>query len=85
MKIIYSPLFARQYKSLNSSLKLIAEKKEIVFRANPFDARLKTHKLQGRLKDFWAFSLDRKNRIVFEFGEQGTVYFHSVGDHSIYQ
>ena len=66
-------------------LKLIAEKKEVLFRANPFDARLKTHKLQGRLKDFWAFSLDRKNRIIFEFGERGTVHFLSVGDHSIYQ
>lgn len=85
MKIVYSPQFARQYKSLPMRLKLIAEKKEAVFRANPFDGRLKAHKLQGRLKDFWAFSLDRKNRVIFEFGERGMVFFHSVGGHSIYQ
>lgn len=85
MKIVYSPQFARQYRDLPLNLKLIAEKKETIFRANPFDTRLKTHKLKGRLKNFWALWLDRKNRIIFEFGEQATVYFHSVGDHSIYQ
>ncbi|MBI5815407.1 MAG: type II toxin-antitoxin system YoeB family toxin [Nitrospinae bacterium] len=85
MKIVYSPLFARQYKNLPENIKVIAEEKEVVFRSNPFDPRLKPHKLHGRLRDFWAFSLDRKHRIIFEFGEQGTVYFHSVGDHSIYK
>ena len=66
------------------SLKLLAEKKEKVFKTDPFHPSLKTHKLQGKLGEFWSFSIDYKNRIIFEFAEDNTVYFHSVGDHSIY-
>lgn len=85
MCIIYSSKFAREYKKLPKKVKLIAEKKEIIFRGNPFDKTLKTHKLHGRLRDFWSFSAGFKYRIVFEFGDKGIVYFHSIGDHDIYQ
>lgn len=85
MKIIYSSSFERAYKKLPSAVKTSAEKAEQVFRQDPFDPRLKTHKLKGRLKDFWSFSITQKYRIVFELGKEGIVYFHLVGDHSIYQ
>lgn len=85
MKIIYTSKFAREYKKLSLKLKRLAEKKEKVFRANPFAASLETHKLHGRLREFWSFSVDNKYRIVFEFGEGEIAYFHTVGDHDIYQ
>lgn len=85
MEIIYSPKFRREYKKLPKNVKLTAEKKEAVFRKNPFHASLDTHKLHGRLREFWSFSIGLKYRIVFEFGEKDVVYFHSVGDHDIYQ
>jgi addiction module RelE/StbE family toxin len=85
MKIIYSPKFAREYKKLLPQIKLQAEKAETVFRKNAFDPKLKTHKLSGRLGEFWSFSIDYKYRIIFEFGETDVVYFHSVGNHDIYQ
>jgi len=47
MEIIYSPKFAREYKNLPLEIKKIAEVKEAIFRSNPFDAHLKTHKLHG--------------------------------------
>jgi mRNA-degrading endonuclease YafQ of YafQ-DinJ toxin-antitoxin module len=84
MKIIYSPKFAREYKKLSLKIKLLAEKREPIFRKDPFDPRLKTHKLGGKLKDFWSFSIDYKHRIIFEFFDKETIYFHSVGDHDIY-
>jgi len=84
MKIIYSPKFRREYKKLSLEAKLLAEEREQTFRKNPFDSSLKTHKLGGRLKNFWAFSIDYKYRIIFEFAENNTVYFHSVGDHDVY-
>lgn len=84
MKIIYSPKFRREYKKLPLSIKLLAEQREPLFRKNPFDFRLKTHKLGGRLKDFWAFSIDYQYRIIFEFGKNDAVHFHSVGNHDIY-
>jgi addiction module RelE/StbE family toxin len=85
MKILYSPQFARKYKKLPKEVKEEAEKKEVIFRKNPFDKSLKTHKLHGRLKDLWAFSISQDYRIIFEFGENDTVYFHTVGDHKIYE
>lgn len=85
MKIIYTSKFAREYKKLPKEIKLLAENKEKIFRRDPFDKSLDTHKLRGRLKDFWSFSVDLKFRIVFEFGQNNVVYFHSAGDHSIYK
>ena len=84
MKIIYSSKFAREYKRLPLRVKILAEKREPVFRRSPFDPKLKTHKLTGRLRDFWSFSVDHKYRIIFEFADKDTIYFHSVGDHDIY-
>lgn len=85
MKIVYSPKFRREYKKLPLEVKLLAEDREPLFRQNPFQLILKTHKLGGKLKDFWAFSIDYKYRIIFEFRENNTVHFHSVGNHDIYR
>jgi len=85
MKIYYSTKFEREYRRLSLTIKKKAEKQEQIFRKDPFDKRLKTHKLSGSFKDFWAFSIDQKYRIVFEFTDKNTVWFHSMGDHSIYR
>lgn len=85
MKIFYSSKFAREYKKLPLAVKKKAEKQEKFFRQNPFDSKSKTHKLSGSLKDFWAFSIDNKYRIVFEFVNEKRVWFHSTGDHSVYK
>lgn len=86
MEIIYSPKFAREYKKMSDNVKDIAEDQEKIFRQNPFNPQLKTHKLKGKLSGFLSFSLGYKYRIIFEFSKnKNTVYFHSVGDHDIYQ
>jgi len=85
MKIYYSSKFEREYKRLPTKIKLLAEKRERIFRQNPFDQRLKTHKLTGKLRDFWSFSLNESLRIIFEFADEKTIWFHSVGSHEIYR
>lgn len=85
MKIYYSSKFAKEYKRLPKKIKDLAEKRERIFRKNPHDARLKTHKLTGKLKEYWAFSIDYQYRIIFEFVEEDTIWFHSVGTHEIYK
>ena len=85
MKVYYSSKFAKEYKRLPKKVKLLAEKKEITFRKNPFDKSLKTHKLSGKLKDYYSFSIDYQHRIIFEFAEKDVVWFHSVGTHEIYR
>lgn len=85
MEVIYSGQFAKKYRKLSVEIKTIAEKKEEIFRADAFDSRLKTHKLHGRLDEFWAFSINNDYRIIFEFGDGDLVYFHTIGTHDIYE
>lgn len=86
MEIIYSSKFAREYKKLPKDVKALAEEQEIIFRKDPYDTRLKTHKLKGKFDGFLSFSIGYKYRIIFEFAkDRKTVYFHTVGDHDIYQ
>lgn len=85
MEIRYTKKFEREYKKINRDLKLKARSQEVLFRKNPFNKILKTHKLCGDLADFWSFSIDFKNRIIFEFIDKETVIFHSIGSHDIYK
>jgi len=85
MEIRYTKKFEREYKSIDHNLKLKAKIREALFRKNPFNKILKTHKLCGELADFWSFSIDFKNRIIFEFINDKTVIFHSIGNHDIYR
>ena len=85
VKIYYSSKFAREYKKLPREIKSLAEEKELVFRSNPHASSLKTHKLTGKLKNYWSFSLDYKYRIIFQFVSDKEIWFLSIGDHDIYR
>lgn len=81
MEIWYHPKFARMYKKLPPEVKRQAEKSEELFRNDPFDSRLKTHKLAGELLGFWSFSINYQYRIIFDFENESTVRFYLVGTH----
>ena len=83
--IIYAPYFKRVYKKLSPELKAAFIKKEKLFRQDCFHPSLKTHKLGGKWKDYWAFWIDYSNRVMFQFGDDGYIYFFNVGGHSIYE
>ncbi|EKD56561.1 MAG: hypothetical protein ACD_58C00147G0007 [uncultured bacterium] len=83
--IEYNQTFSRAYKKLSLKEKILAEKREKIFRQNAFDPKLKTHKLKGKLKDYWLFSITYSHRILFKFTIKGKVLFYDIGDHDIYQ
>lgn len=85
MKIVYSKKFVSKYKKLSPELVRLAEKKEKIFKKDPFDSRLRTHKLTGALKRYWAFSLDYKHRVIVLFESKNEAWFISVGTHNIYR
>ncbi len=85
MRIIYSSKTKRDYKKLPSEIKEKAKEAIKRFQKNPFDEKLNTHKLKGKLKNFYSFSIDNNYRIIFEFDEDGDVYLHKMGDHDIYR
>jgi len=75
----------KQYKKLPTHIQLLAEEKEVIFRANPYDSRLKTHKLSGKLFGSYVFSLNNNYRIIFNFSDKNAVRFFQVGNHDIYE
>ena len=86
MIIIYSPQFERRYKKLPENIKNEAELAEEIFKTNPRDARLRVHKLSGRLSDYWSFSVNYEYRIVFYYGiSKEDVFFDLIGNHDIYK
>ena len=53
-----------------------------LFSNNPFDTRLKTHKLTGKLSGLWALSIDYDCRVVFKFTkETNEVLLIDIGSH----
>lgn len=84
MNIYYSSHFLRQIKRLGKKYRDIVFEREKIFRSDCFDPRLRTHKLHGRLRGYWSFSLTHSHRVLFEFIDKHTVGFIDVGDHSVY-
>ncbi len=84
MEILYSPKFVRQLKKLPKEIQALAGRREDIFREDPFDPRLKTHKLSGVLDGFFSFSINYSYRIIFKFIDSSVVHFHQIGTHDIY-
>jgi len=85
LKIHVTPHFERAFQKLNPQVKERAAKKDLIFRGNPTDPRLKTHALKGRLKDLWSYPVDYRHRILFEFLKKGEVIYHDIGSHDVYR
>jgi addiction module RelE/StbE family toxin len=54
-----------------------------VFMNNPFSRELKAHKLSGKLKGLWSFSVEHDIRIIFYFTKDNPVsaVFVDIGTH----
>ena len=60
--------------------------KESLFLKNPFHPRLETHKLHGKYKGFWAFTVVGQHRVMFLFMEnKKDIGFINIGTHEIYK
>jgi mRNA-degrading endonuclease YafQ of YafQ-DinJ toxin-antitoxin module len=82
--IYYSTSFKKSVKKYISHKNKI--KKSILhFQDNSFDPSLKTHKLTGKLENYWSFSVDYHLRILFEFIDEETAGFINIGTHEIYK
>jgi len=65
----------------NKNLEVRFRDRVAIFQVNPFDPRLKTHRLAGRLEGLWSFSIDFDLRVVFSFVEPSRVVFVDIGTH----
>ncbi|MBI4994845.1 type II toxin-antitoxin system RelE/ParE family toxin [Candidatus Peregrinibacteria bacterium] len=85
IEVLYKPTFVRQYKKLPSALQEEIKEKLVLFAKNPKYPFLKTHKLKGKLKGFYSFSVNYEYRIVFIFESKKSAVMLAVGDHDIYK
>lgn len=69
------------YKELPSSLKEEVKDEIFLFRNKENHQKLKVHKLHSDMKNFFAFSVNYKIRIVFEHENKKTVNLLYVGGH----
>ena len=80
--IYYDDHFEHRYRKIPRRVKELAKTREILFRENPFNQQLKTHKLHGREKEAWSFSIAYHYRITFIFLEKNSVLFLDIGTHN---
>ena len=85
VNILYTEKFTAQFERLPKKIQDEAYKKIELFIQNPKHASLKSHKLHGPLSGRFAFSVNHKTRVVFEYGEGGIIAFLKIGDHDIYR
>lgn len=85
LTILYKPSFVRQYKKLLPSLREEVKQKIDLFREDPLHPFLKTHKLKGKLKGFFSFSVNYEYRIVFQYESDKSIALLAVGTHDVYK
>jgi addiction module RelE/StbE family toxin len=84
-EIAFSSSFKRAYKKrvagkANAEARFWERVEE--FKNNPFDPKLRTHKLSGKLKDLWGFSIEYDLRVVFYFVNTQRAVFVDIGTHT---
>jgi addiction module RelE/StbE family toxin len=69
MEVSFSESFKRAFRKRVKSTEIESEfwNRLELFINDPFDSKLKTHKLSGKLKDLWSFSIEYDLRVVFFF------------------
>ena len=88
-KIMTEIYFSQRFKkSINKIPLEVIEAltiKQSLFTINPFHSTLKTHKLTGKLNQYYSFSITHSYRIIFEFLSKNKVAFVNIGTHEIYK
>jgi mRNA-degrading endonuclease YafQ of YafQ-DinJ toxin-antitoxin module len=84
-RIKISSRYKKSFRVLDPQIQEKAIEKINIFRENPFDSRLKTHKLHGKDRDCWAFWIDYRYRIKFIFLSDNEVLFLDIGANNIYK
>ena len=85
MEIAFSSSFKRAFRKKikgNAVLETEFWNRVEIFITNPHDVFLRTHKLTGKLKDLWSFSITFDLRVVFFFEDNNRkAIFIDFGSH----
>jgi addiction module RelE/StbE family toxin len=84
IEAVWDQGFKRSYRKRihkHAHLKRQFREKMALFLKEPFDSQLRTHKLSGKLKGTWAFSINDGYRVLFEFIDDDKVLLIDFGTH----
>ena len=84
MQVSFKPSFVRQINKLEQGLVDEVLYKIDILKNSDDDATLKIHKLHGRMKNKWSFSVNYKIRIIFEYESKKEIVLLAIGDHDVY-
>ena len=77
--------FRRAFDKLAPNLQRVTIERIALFETHPFHPRLRTHKLTGKLKGCWSFSVTEAHRVLVTFPHPGIALLHDVGTHDVYR
>jgi len=84
MKVAFSSSFKRAFRKRiqkNTEVRERFYNHVEWFTDDPFDPRLRTHKLSGELADLWSFSITFDIRVIFYFAGENQAVFIDIGSH----
>ncbi len=81
IQVIFHKSFYKDYARLHPATKVRFKEKYEIFMNNRFDPRLQNHPLKGKMKGLWAFSIEKKIRVVYEPASFDTLHFYHIGSH----
>lgn len=84
IEVAFSSSFKRAFKTKVAGKPDTAERfweRLEVFKNNPFDPTLRTHRLSGKLKHLWSFSIEYDLRVLFQFVDDHRAVFIDIGTH----
>lgn len=84
-KINYTSNYLKAYQHLPQKIKKLQADKELLFKEYSFNPALRTHKLKGKYKNFYSYSVAYHWRVLFRFINQNEVIFYDIGTHEIYR
>jgi addiction module RelE/StbE family toxin len=85
MELQFSPKFLKKYNKLSEEQQEEVDQKIELFIQDQKHPFLKTHKLKGKLKGYNSFSVNYKDRIIFEYESKTLVSLLNIGDHKLYR
>lgn len=84
IKVVWDERFKKIYRSKVKKNEISMRKfwsAMEIFTQHPFDHRLRTHKLTGKLEGLWAFSVALDCRVIFSFVRKHEALLVDIGSH----
>ena len=81
----FAPKFFRTLKKVEPSLQEEVFKVLELFKNPNNHRKLDVHKLHGSMSNKYAFSINRKDRIIFRYESKSLAIILAVDDHHIYR